>query len=74
MKTAVAILAVLAAALIVCFLLAVIASALNEEPGPRCGTCAFFDRDLRICWKNSRLPNKQEYDRSCVEFEKKDEL
>ena len=73
MKTAITIIALLAVALVVCFLLAIVVIALNEEPGPRCGTCAFFDRDLRICWRNNQLPSRQEYDRSCCEFEKKED-
>ena len=72
MKAGITILILLAAALVVCFLLAIVVVALNEEPGPRCGTCAFFDRDLRICWKDNKLPNRQEYDKSCCEFEKKE--
>lgn len=73
MNTATTILVLLAAALVISFMLLVILVSLNEEPGPRCGTCAFFDRDLRICWKNNKLPTRQEYDTKCSEFEKKED-
>lgn len=72
MKIVLAFLVVLACALAVCFLLGVILVAINEEPGPRCGTCMYFDRDLRICWKDNRLQNKGEYDRSCKYFDKEE--
>ena len=72
MKTWVIIITVIGLALIACFLLAVIVVAMNEEPGPRCGTCMNFDRDLRICWKRNGLPSRQEYDKKCEDFQEKD--
>lgn len=73
MKTVTTILVLLAEALVVFFLLMIILAALNEESGPRCGTCVFFDRDLHICWKNNKLPTRQEYDKKCCEFERKED-
>ena len=40
----------------------------NEEPRKRCGNCAAFDRDLRICWWD-RKP-RGEYRKGCVHFDK----
>lgn len=72
MSIVLAFLVVIAFGLAVCFLLAVILVAMNEEPGPRCGRCIYFDRDLRICWKNNGLPSKGEYDKSCKYFDKEE--
>ena len=51
-------------AVIFTFLFIVVLIAINEEPRKRCGNCATFDRDLRICWFDG-MP-RDEYDKSCV--------
>lgn len=45
-------------------LLAIVITAVNEEPRKRCGNCTAFDRDLRICWYDNSP--RGEYSKKCV--------
>lgn len=73
MKVALTILILLALALATVFVLALVAVMVNEETHNRCGTCIYFDRDLRICWKAHSLPSKEEYTKGCNEYTKVEE-
>ena len=74
MKAAIGFIVTIAIGFIVAFLLAVVLASVNEENGKRCGRCVFFDRDLRICWHNAKLPSKEEYTKSCDSFNEEEKI
>lgn len=57
-------------AVIFTLLFIVVLIAINEESRKRCGNCAAFDRDLRICWWD-RTPH-DDYTKGCVHHEREE--